>query len=79
MLYIDCYLVGKFDESGRFRLHIGTLKTLRRDAEAAKIMGELCGLLLHYENAYVNSNLHRYTPNKDLELEYQRQLEKQET
>ena len=58
-IYIDCYLAGKFDESGRFRLHVGTLKTLRRDVEAAKIMGELCGLLLHYASEYVNSNLHR--------------------
>ena len=77
-IYIDCYLAGKFDESGRFRLHVGTLKTLRRDVEAAKIMGELCGLLLHYASEYVNSNLHRYTPDKSLELEYQRQLEQKE-
>ena len=33
-IYIDCYLKGKFDESGRYSLHIGTLKTLRRDLEA---------------------------------------------
>lgn len=72
---IDCYLMGKFDESGRSKLHVGTLKTLRRDVEAAKIMGELCGVLLHYESEYVNGNLHRYTPEKALEREYQRQLE----
>lgn len=76
-IYINCYLAGKFDESGRFRLQVGTLKTLRRDAGAAKIMGELCGLLLHYASKYVNSNLHRYTPDKDLEREYQRQLEQE--
>lgn len=76
-IYIDCYLMGKFDESGRFRLHVGTLKTLRRDAEAAKIMGELCGVLLHYEKKYVNGNLHRYTPEKELEQKYQRQLEQE--
>ena len=68
------------DESGLFRLHVGTLKTLRRDVEAAKILGELCGLLLHYASEYVNGNLHRYTPDKSLELEYQRQLaQKEET
>ena len=76
-IFIDCYLMGKFDESGRSKLHVGTLKTLRRDAEAAKIMGELCGVLLHYENKYVNGNLHRYTPEKALELEYRRQLEQE--
>ena len=75
-IYIDCYLKGKFNESGRFSLHVGTLKTLRRDLEAEKIMGELCGVLHYYENQYVNQNLHRYTPTKQLEAEYQRQLEK---
>lgn len=74
-VYIDCYLRGKFDESGRFSLHIGTLKTLRRDLEAEKIMGKLCGVLHYYESQYVNQNLHRYTPAKQLEAEYQRQLE----
>lgn len=69
-IFIDCYLMGKFDESGRSKLHVGTLKTLRRDAEAAKIMGELCGVLLHYAFQYVNENLHRYTPDKRLEDEY---------
>ena len=38
---------------------------------------ELCGVLLHYENKYVNGNLHRYTPEKALELEYRRQLEQE--
>lgn len=61
-IYIDCYLKGKFDESGRCSLHVGTLKTLRRDLESAKIMGKLCGVLVHHANEYVNQNLHRYTP-----------------
>lgn len=75
-IYIDCFIVGKFDQSGRSRLHVGTLKTLRRDLEAAKIMGELCGVLLHYAFQYVNENLHRYTPDKRLEDEhYQMQLQ----
>ena len=74
-IYIDCYLKGKFDESGRSSLHIGTLKTLRRDLESEKIMGELCGILHHYEYRYVNENLHRYTPDRQLEVEYRRQLE----
>ena len=43
--------------------------------EAEKIMGELCGILHYYENQYVNENLRRYTPDKELEAEYQRQLE----
>lgn len=74
-IYIDCYLKGKFDESGRSSLHVGTLKTLRRDLETEKIMGELCGVLHYYESEYVNKNLRRYTPDKELEAEYRRQLE----
>lgn len=74
-IYIDCYLRGKFDESGRSSLHIGTLKTLRRDLEAEKIMGELCGVLHYYENRYINQNLRRYTPDQELKAAYQRQLE----
>lgn len=63
-IYIDCSLKGKFDESGRSSLHVGTLKTLNRDLESAKIMGELCGALMHHASEYVNrrENLHRYTP-----------------
>lgn len=74
-IYIDCYLMGKFDGSGRCSLHVGTLKTLKRDLESAKVMGELCGTLMHHAGEYVNQNLHRYTPQKELEAEYQRQLE----
>lgn len=69
-IYIDCYITGKFDQSGRSKLHVGTLKTLHQDLESAKIMGELCGVLFHYAFQYVNSNLHRYTPDKRLEDEY---------
>jgi len=65
-IYMDCCLKGKFDESGRFVLHIGTLKTLRRDLEAAKIMGELSGTLMHYADLYVNRNIQRYMPEKTM-------------
>lgn len=74
-IYIDCYLKGKFDESGRSRLHVGTLKTLQRGLEAEKIMGELCGILHYYEKQYVNKHLRLYTPDKELKAEYQRQCE----
>lgn len=77
-IYIDCYLKGKFDESGRSSVHVGTLKTLKRDLEAEKIMGELCGVLHFYENQYVNQNLQRYTPDQELQAAYQRQLEQAE-
>lgn len=73
-IYIDCYLKGKFDGSGRCSLHIGTLKTLRRDLTSAQIMGQLCGALMHHSSEYVDQNLHRYTPAQELESEYQRQI-----
>ncbi len=76
-IYIDCYLQGKFDGSQRYSLHVGTLKTLKRDLEAEKIMGELCGVLHYYADQYVNRNLRLYTPAKQLEEEYQRQLEQE--
>ena len=76
-IYLDCCLEGKFDESGRHTLHIGTLKTLERSLEAVKIMAELGGALLYYENQYVNKNLHRFTPQATLEREYQRMLERE--
>ena len=76
-IYIDCYLKGKFDESGRSSLHVGTLKTLRTDLVAAKIMGELCGALMHHAGEYLFMNLERYMTDEQLEAEYQRQLERE--
>ena len=73
-IYIDCYLKGKFDESGRSSLHVGTLKTLKRDLESAKIMGELCGTLMHHASRYVDQNLRRYMSAGELEAAYQRQM-----
>ena len=63
-IYVDCYLQGRFDQSGRSSLCIGTLKTLRADLEAAQIMGALCGTLMYHASAYVNENLDRYEPDK---------------
>lgn len=76
-IYLDCYLEGKFDESGRHTLHVGTLKTLERSLEAAKIMAELGGALFYYASQYVNQNLHRFTPQAALEREYQRMMEQE--
>ncbi len=61
-IYIDCSLRGKFDDSGRTVLDIGTIKTLETNMDACKRMGALCGALIYHASAYVNENLHRYTP-----------------
>ena len=66
-IYIDCSLRGKFDESGRHSLRIGTIKTLRTDLDACKLMGELCGALLFHENSFVNENLYLFDSAKSIE------------
>ena len=66
-IYIDCSLRGKFDESGRKALHIGTLKTLRTDLDACKIMGELCGALMYHENSFVGENLYLFDSTEAIE------------
>lgn len=65
-IYVDCYLKGRFDESNRSSLRVGTLKTLENSLQASKIMGELCGALMYHASRYVNQNLHRYTPEREL-------------
>ena len=71
-IYLCCYLRGKFDDSGRSWIRVGTMKTLSRSLEAAKIMSELGGALMYHADRYVNANLHRYTPDEQLKREAQR-------
>ena len=66
-IYIDCSLQGKFDESGRKSLHIGTIKTLDTGLDACKAMGELCGALLYYESRFVNENLYLFDSAESIE------------
>ena len=68
-IYLDCYLMGKFDGSGRYSVHIGSMKTLETSQEACKIMGELGGALLYHADRYVNEQIHRYTPDEQLRAE----------
>lgn len=76
-VYLDLILEGSFDATDRTRLSIGTIKTLRQDQDACELMGRLCGLLMFHGHAYVNDNIHRYTPLEELEREYDRISEKQ--
>lgn len=84
-IYIDCYLSGEYTEtelkrynSGKgiveteTRRNIGTFKTLNCDLESFKIMGELCGALIFYASQYVNKNIDRYTPTRELERKEKR-------
>lgn len=69
-IYIDCYIKGVFDDTGINKtISCGTYKTLKDDLESMQIMGELAGTLTYYNKMYVNDNLHRYTPDKELEAQ----------
>ena len=63
-IYIDCYLEGRFDQSASTCCHAGTIKTLREDVDAYRIMGALAGYLTVYAGKYVNGNLERFEPDK---------------
>ncbi len=63
-IYIDCYLEGRFDQSASTCCHAGTIKTLREDVDAYRIMGALAGYLTIYANKYVNTELDRFEPDK---------------
>ena len=88
-IYIDCYLRGEYTETERKFINyardgaletetvrsIGTFKTLKDDLESFKVMGELCGALMFYAHKYVNANIDRYTPSRELEKQEQRRNE----
>lgn len=75
-IFVDLDLVGSFDDSGDNRCCVGTFKTLREDAEAGRLMGQLCGILMYHATKYVNENIHRYTPRSELESDLRRQKAK---
>ena len=64
-IYIDCYLEGLFDRNASTRCNAGTIKTLREDVDAYRIMGALAGYLTVYARKYVNENLDRFEPVRD--------------
>ena len=64
-IYIDCYLEGIFDRNASTRCNAGTIKTLREDVDAYRIMGALTGYLTVYAHKYVNENLDRFEPVRD--------------
>lgn len=68
-IYVDCYIKGNFDENNpgdNKVLDCGTFKTLADNITAMKIMGELCGSLVFYGRKYVNQNLDRFIPVREM-------------
>ena len=78
-IYIDCGLRGKFDESGRSAMSIGTIKTLSTDLDACKIMGELCGILMYHENQFVNEHLYLFDSAESIERMLTKPLKLEQT
>lgn len=62
-IYIDANIYGIFraGQEKPERQSIGTIKTLREDLDAYKIMGEAAGALTYFAFRYVNNHLDRYT------------------
>jgi hypothetical protein len=58
-IYLDCWLSGKFDDSGEMKIGMGTVKTLENSQAAMMIMGELGGLLVWVEDKFVNQQISR--------------------
>jgi hypothetical protein len=77
-IYIDCYLRGEFDQSGKRTCEIGTFKTLGENMNAFRIMGALSGALTFYASQYVNANIERYTPDAELAAQAERERQKSE-
>lgn len=71
-IFVNLSLAGDFDDSSKNQCSIGTFKTLRDDVEASRLMGQLCGVLMYHATKYVNENIHRYTPTRQLEAELRR-------
>ena len=61
-LYIDCVLYGTFDQSGRDKLSIGSIRCGRTDLDACQAMGALTGALLYASRVYLKENHYRYLP-----------------
>lgn len=66
---LNLCLEGSFDNSFNRKTTIGTLTTLRVDQEACDLMKALGDTLAYYCCKYVNEEIHRYTPRRELERE----------
>jgi len=77
-VYIDCFLRGEFDQSGKQTCKVATFKTLKENMNAYRIMGALCGALTFYAHQYVDENIDRYTPDAELAAEAEREKQRLE-
>jgi len=54
-MFLDCYLWGRFDDSGRYSICIGSMRILNRNRDTCKILGELSGALMYHAHLYITA------------------------
>lgn len=52
-MFLDCYLRGRFDDSSRYSICIGSMRILSRNKDTCKILGELSGALTYHAHLYI--------------------------
>lgn len=68
-VYLSLMLEGSFDSTDSRKAVLGTLKTLRTDLEACRLMGVLGGALMYHARQYIEQEIYRYTPERELAKE----------
>ena len=68
-VYLTLMLEGSFDSTDSRKAVLGTLKTLRTDLETCRLMGVLGGALMYHARQYIEQEIYRYTPERELARE----------
>lgn len=71
-VYLTLLLEGTFDSSGDRKTLLGTLKTLHTDIASCRLMGALGGILMYCGHRYIEQEIYRYTPERELAEELKR-------
>lgn len=70
-IIVSLSIVGTCNHTGEKGCVIGSLKTFNDDADAFRLMGQLCGILVCNMVKYIHDNVHRYTPRRKLKAKLQ--------
>ena len=66
-MFLDCYLRGRFDDSSRYSICIGSMRILSRNKDTCKILGELSGALTYHAHLYIAIQEHHVQGLRSLE------------
>lgn len=69
---ITCFLKGKFDDSGRNRLELGTFCSTNKGRESTDAIGELAAVLGRHATRHIKRNRFRYLSQEELAKEHER-------